>query len=91
MALCIICGTRREDEFTDTRDDFCERCKDLLDYWFNESYNDIKTVSAAELGKEITRKDFADAVEVYGNLKWREEHDRDQIRKKKQQRAAIGI
>lgn len=74
MAWCIICGETHPDHFKDSRDDFCVRCKDILDYWFKESFEDIKTTSVALKGKELTKKEYADALEVYGNVKWREEY-----------------
>ena len=83
MSLCLICGTKDPRDFADTRDDFCERCKDILDYWFKETLNDINTTSFAMKGEKVSAKQFADALEVYAGMKWREEYDRSKNGKNK--------
>jgi hypothetical protein len=83
MARCYICGTCDPRDFEDSRNDFCDRCKDILDYWFNEALTDINTTSFALKGNKVSAKDFADALEVYGNTKWREEYERSKDRKKR--------
>ena len=83
MALCIICGETFEGNFNDSRDMFCSRCQDLMDYWLNESFTDIKTVAKAQKGKEYTVKDFAEAVEAYGNERWLKEYERSKNRKER--------
>ena len=83
MAYCIICGNTFEGEFEDPRDDFCARCKDLMEYWFKEALTDFRPVAKGETNKDLTAKDFAEAFEVYGNMKWREEYDRSKNGKKR--------
>ena len=83
MAMCIICGTQEEEEFRDSRDDFCDRCKDIMDYWFKEAFTDINTIVFAHAKKKLTIMDFADMVEAYGNVKWREEYERSKNRQKR--------
>ena len=81
MSQCLICGTHYPDDFAKPSDDFCIRCKDILDYWFKETLTDINTTSFAMKGNRLTAKDFADALEVYANTKWREEYDNSKNRK----------
>ena len=83
MAYCIICGSTYPEEFTDTRNDFCDRCKDIMDYWFKEALNDITTTSFAMNGNRVDEKRFAEIVENYGNLRWREEYERSKNREKR--------
>ena len=77
MAFCVICGETHPDYFDDERDYFCDRCSDLMNYWFKEAFNDIKTVAQVQKGKEYRLMDFAEAVEAYGNERWKKEYDRN--------------
>lgn len=75
MATCAICGTTSDDEFTAFHNPhFCDRCYDILDYWWKETWQDLKTQTKAWKGEEPDFKDVYDALEWFLVMKG-EEYD----------------
>lgn len=51
MATCAICGTNDSYEFSAFHNPhFCDRCYDILDYWWKETWQDLKTQTKAWKG-----------------------------------------
>lgn len=60
---CSICGEYYPEYFEDTKHDgFCDRCEDIMNYWLDQLFDDLKTTMKAQKGKDFTKNDFEKAL-----------------------------
>lgn len=64
--ICTVCGA--SDQFAEKKlphNRFCEHCYEVIDDWFDDLCQDLRTSVKAWRGREITDEDVMDALETY--------------------------
>ena len=83
MAICAVCGTTSDDEFSAFHNPhFCDRCYDILECWWKDAWQDIKTQTKVWQGREPDFRDIYDALEWFLVMKG-EEYDSYKNRKER--------
>ena len=83
MAICAVCGTTSDDEFSAFHNPhFCDRCYDILECWWKDAWQDIKTQTKVWQGREPDFNDIYDALEWFLVMKG-EEYDSYKNRKER--------
>ncbi len=63
---CWICGSDDPNDFTLYRTDrICDDCMSILNYWYKETFYDIKTRYKALNGAEMGENEFLEGLSEY--------------------------
>lgn len=66
---CLMCGSEEPKDFTVFSDSrLCDDCMSILNYWFKETFYDIKTRYKALNGSDMEEGEFIEAMEEYLNI-----------------------
>lgn len=84
---CFICGSEKADDFSLFRTKICDDCMSILNYWYKETFADIKTRYKAMNGSEMFEAEFLEGLAEYVYI-MQDEYNRNLI--KERRRNALG-
>ena len=84
---CLFCGTEKENDFSLYRTKICDDCMSILNYWYKETFVDIKTRYKAMNGSEMFEAEFLEGLDEYVSI-MSDEYNRNLI--KERRRNALG-
>ena len=85
---CRICGSTDANDFTLYKSEkICDDCMSILNYWYKETFYDIKTRYRALHGGEMWESEFLEGLAEYVDL-MTDEYNRNLI--KERRRNAVG-
>ena len=83
---CMICGTEDPNEFTVHEHSLlCDDCRGILNYWYKEALEDMKTHYRVRNGSEMYESEFLQGLEEFTQIKigeYNEELRRERLRNK---------
>lgn len=62
---CFVCGSERPEDFSMYRTRICDDCMNILDYWYKEAFEDIRTRHKALRGHELKEEGFLKGLAEY--------------------------